>query len=167
MSIFASYYTVIYTVFFFYFNLPNVLLNSATAEIMRQGLKMHVVFIKHRGAGTPAPPVAMCCDNTSHNVVMGGGWVCAPVTASLWLCRSSCCQHVNCFISTQILLFGDVFQEEGKRNGSKKNFLFLSLRLVCNTLLVFQSKTLVTRLKQRQASQKTIRENLQLDLQTF
>lgn len=167
MSIFASYYTVIYTVFFFYFNLPNVLLNSATAEIMRQGLKMHVVFIKHRGAGTPAPPVAMCCDNTSHNVVMGGGWVCAPVTASLWLCRSSCCQHVNCFISTQILLFGDVFQEEGKRNGSKKNFLFLSLRLSMQYTFSFLEQNASDSVKTEIGIQKTIRENLQLDLQTF
>ena len=121
-GLWASFYIHcdIHCICFFYFNPPNVLLNSVTAEITLQGLEIHVVVIKHHGVGTRAPPVAMWCDRTNHNVVMDGGWVCTPVTASPNLCWSSCCQHVSCFISTQVFLFWGIFQKEGKRNGSKR-----------------------------------------------
>lgn len=64
MSCFASYYTVIYTVFiyFFYFNPPNVLMHSATAKIRLQDLELQVVLIKPPGIGAWPPPVAVWCD---------------------------------------------------------------------------------------------------------
>ena len=125
MSCFAGYHTVIYTVFIylFIFTLPLQMFwcTPTTAKIRLQDLELHAVSIKPPGIGAWLPPVAGVLWHADHNVVMGvGGWVCGPVTASPHHSWSASCQHISCFISAQVFLFGGIFQKEGTRNDSRR-----------------------------------------------